>query len=376
MWRVTVGSLRTLFALSVVFAHCLPDSNILVGGPHAVRLFYIISGFLISYVLVERRTYPSVSAFYANRYLRLYPIYACVAVITLLGLLLAGESAFTQVYRSAPPGAVALLTLSNLLLFGQDWVMFAGVQHHALVFTPAFNDSAVILYRGLLVPQAWTLGVELSFYLIAPWVLPRRGLVYGLLIGSLGLRAALVLQGVGLQDPWTYRFFPTELALFLCGALAHQILRPLYQKLSAQKLSASHERWAANAATASIVLLAVIYPVLPLGDVARSAVMFAVFITLLPLTFTFQARYRFDRWIGELSYPIYIVHTLVIRAVVVLGRRYGLDEPHLLAAVSVVLTVACAIGLNHFIARPFEVIRDRMRTGREPGPRAAAVPAA
>jgi len=62
-----MGTLRTLFAIAVVFAHSL--GNLLVGGRYAVQLFYMISGFLISYVLFERKTYPNIKSFYINRYL-------------------------------------------------------------------------------------------------------------------------------------------------------------------------------------------------------------------------------------------------------------------------------------------------------------------
>lgn len=77
-----MGSLRTLFAIAVVFAHCY--GFVFVGGRNAVQLFYITSGFLMSYVLVEKKTYPKIKDFYINRYLRLYPIYFSVAILTLL----------------------------------------------------------------------------------------------------------------------------------------------------------------------------------------------------------------------------------------------------------------------------------------------------
>ena len=74
-----MGTLRTIFAIAVVLAHVWPGGPVFVGGQNAVRLFYIISGFLISFVLVERKSYPSVRSFYVNRYLRLYPVYVVVA---------------------------------------------------------------------------------------------------------------------------------------------------------------------------------------------------------------------------------------------------------------------------------------------------------
>jgi peptidoglycan/LPS O-acetylase OafA/YrhL len=80
-----VGLLGTLLALSVVFDRAAPAEELLVGGQIAVQCFYVMSGFLISYILVERRSYASIWAFYVNRYLRLYPIYFVVAILSLIG---------------------------------------------------------------------------------------------------------------------------------------------------------------------------------------------------------------------------------------------------------------------------------------------------
>lgn len=57
-----MGTLRTLFAMSVVYAHL--GTTMFDGARNAVQLFYVISGFLISYILIERRPYPKATDFY------------------------------------------------------------------------------------------------------------------------------------------------------------------------------------------------------------------------------------------------------------------------------------------------------------------------
>src|ERR1700722_19729617 len=143
-----MGLLRTLLALSVVFDHAWPDGAVLVGGQIAVQCFYIMSGFLISYILVERRSYASTSAFYINRYLRLYPIYFVVAILSLIAILATHRTGFAKVYETAPAGAIVLLVFANTFLFGMDWVLFCGVQNHRLVFVKNFLNSDVPLWQG------------------------------------------------------------------------------------------------------------------------------------------------------------------------------------------------------------------------------------
>jgi peptidoglycan/LPS O-acetylase OafA/YrhL len=352
-----MGTLRTLFALAVVLAH-QTDGDALVGAKNAVQLFYVISGFLMSYVLTESRTYASTRDFYINRYLRLYPIYFVVGILALIVFAFARQSAFNAVYRDAPLSAVVFLVGSNLLLFSQDWVHFLGVEEGGLALSRNFADSEVLLYRGLVVPQAWTIGVELSFYLIAPYVLPRRGLLLTILALSLALRLYLSDIGLGATDPWSYRFFPAELTFFLLGALAHQIILPRYRRFFADKLPR-----AAVIATTVMVVFAVSYPWIPVAATAKEVLLFAVFLMIVPMTFVFQGANAFDRWIGDLSYPIYINHMLVITVVAAANRRFGM-EPLAVSVLVIALAVGFAVLLKRYIGTPFERIRGGFRDKR------------
>lgn len=355
-----MGSLRTLFALAVVFAHSY--GYMLVGGQNAVQLFYMISGFLISYVLVERKAYPSIGRFYINRYLRLYPIYVVVALLTLLVYAFASfigkDTQFFRVYHEAPFAANLLLIFSNITLFLQDWVMFAGVENHQLVFATDFAKSEVVLHPGLLVPQAWTLGVELTFYLIAPFVLSKKRVLISLLALSISLRIYLIYIGLGEKDPWTYRFFPTELALFLLGALAHQVLLPFYHKV----LSEEQLKKYASLSTYALIFTTLVFWLIPVHELIKTAVLFSVFLILMPLAFVFQAKREWDKWIGDLSYPIYVCHILVIYVVTFVLAKLGIVDKILISGSAVVGSICFAIILNAFIGRPVESLRNRYRT--------------
>jgi peptidoglycan/LPS O-acetylase OafA/YrhL len=352
-----MGLLRTIFAIAVIFDHAWPAGIVFVGGRNAVQCFYIISGFLISYILVERRSYPTLGAFYLNRYLRLYPIYFFVAVLSLAVLLVTHRPSFFRVYELSPPAAVCLLVFANLFLFGQDWVMFSAVQNHTLTFTTNFFNSDVRLFEGQVIHPSWTLGVELTFYLIAPFVLPRRKLIYLLLGLSLCLRLYLIHIGIGTRDPWTYRFFPTELALFLLGALAHQVLLPLYGTLGKKVLAL-----ATNAGTLFLVTVSLVYFLIPVEETYKRIFLLSAFTCLVPLTFLFQRAHSFDGWIGDLSYPIYIGHMLVLETTHYTLHRVGIADQRVVALVCVAATIAFAVFLNWIVGAPVEKLRSRLRS--------------
>ena len=357
--KQNVGSIRTLLAIAVVFAHSY--GFIFVGGTLAVQLFYVISGFLISYILVEARTYRTISSFYINRFLRLFPIYWCVALITIIAVLFAslisdGTHQIASTFNSLGFDGKLSLGLSNLLLLGQDWIMFTGVRDGEFQFVTDFRQSEVQVWQGLVVPQAWTLGVELSFYLIAPFVLIRRNLMLLLLICSLVLRGYLIYIGLGTKDPWTYRFFPTELALFLLGACAHQFLKPLYEKkgLLTENLS--------TVLTLFIFLYCIVFFLLPYRGINTIALIGA-FILFLPYLFMFQSTNRWDRKIGELSYPIYISHMLVIWTFGYILGKLGIEYNSLTGSLLIVfITIIFSQIINLSIGKFFETIRTKVKT--------------
>ncbi|MFJ3461765.1 acyltransferase family protein [Achromobacter spanius] len=363
-----MGFLRTLLALSVVLDHLGGGyADQLVGGRLAVQLFYVISGFLISYVLTATDHYQGATGkFYANRFLRLFPIYLAVAALTLTAHIVSGGS-FFRIYEALPFSAEVFLFLSNLFIFGQDWLMFFGIRDSALVFTGSFANSDVPLYKGLLVPQAWTLGVEMSFYLVAPFVLrsPRR--LLALLAASLALRAILIWTGVGRSDPWTYRFFPTELALFLIGSLSHQVLLPR-MKAWTQRVKRLPEL-----GTGILFLYAVAHFSIGINPTVRDGLAVLLFAALLPLAFLFQSRHKLDKAIGELSYPLYICHMLVIMAFSWLMHDVQEHQPMLFAAMAITGCIGVSAVLNYLIADPVERLRSRLRT--DPRGAGASAPA-
>lgn len=352
-----MGTIRTLLALAVVLTHAYGFG--VLAGMLAVQLFYMISGYLISFIPNETDNYRQVSVFYKNRALRLFPVYFVVAGLALLvqSAIWAsgGVSPVFDTYAMVGNAARAVLTIANITLFFQDWVMFLGSIDGKLQFVSSFTNSDVPLYNGLLVPQAWTLGLELTFYLIAPFIIRKKWLVIALFGASVLLRLYLISIGIGRSDPWSHRFFPTELGLFLLGAMAHQWLWPLVKRLP----EAITQRLAI-VATAFLAILWLGFPMAPASAVLLGALI-GLFALCLPLLFVFQAGRQWDKTVGNLSYPLYIGHMLVISVINQIGLTADAANFWLRNSLIVIASLGFAWALERWIAAPVEQRRARIR---------------
>lgn len=154
-YRPDIDGLRAVAIILVVLFHAFPD--LMPGGFIGVDIFFVISGYLISGVILSRLaagTY-SFADFYRRRILRIFP-----ALVIVLGLcLVAGCLLFTpNVFQSLGKhvlGGAAFI--SNILLYNETGYFDAAA--HA---KPLLN--------------LWSLGIEEQFYLIFPlfmWIFWR-----------------------------------------------------------------------------------------------------------------------------------------------------------------------------------------------------------
>jgi len=364
-----MGLLRTLLAISVVFAHSdWHNSYVFVGGRNAVRAFYMISGYLMSYILLNTPIYKDNLVFYKSRAFRIYPIYFVVLAVSLLARVVSGPAYF-HAWSNFPGFCATALIVSNIAIVGQDWLMFTAVKDGKFGLSANFQNSNPPVYTGLLIPPAWTLGLELTFYAIAPFVMRRRPLLWLLLVLSLSAWAAFSIAQPTLsrQDPWTYRFFPFELSLFLLGSLSHQLLYERVAKLKNIKPLAA-------GVTAGAILFCLVFSELPLSELARATALTILLFGSLPFLFIFQDQHRLDRMIGEISYPLYLSHLVVIDTIGHFTKRLHVYSALGSAILNVVVSLLVACLLNALVAKPLETMRQAMkqREARKAAPSAAA----
>lgn len=366
-----MGILRLYLALCVVGVHSGPLFPWSVHDGHqAVQIFYLISGFYMQ--MVYGANYATPAEFYASRFIRIFFPYWVILALTLVLSLVSVQFQWQWIWTSVHPYfegpfqrngvlGVVLAGLSNATLFFQDWVMFLSDDvGRGLEWTADFRTSGYPLYHYLLIPQAWTVSVELTFYLLVPLLsgLRSRTLVAIALAALLARVYAYEMLGWK-HDPWEYRFFPFELALFVLGMLSQR----LYQRLPSRARAFRLQGWGPYL-LAGVVLVGVLVAsskgVEWLGAVVgyhyAVLVFYGLWALAIPVLFCIFGSYKFDRFIGELSYPVYLSHLVVVSVAVALQSKLAWPAGAV-GPVAGVLSVLLALVLYVYVFKPLDARR-------------------
>jgi len=345
-----MGIIRLFLALSVVFSHTY--GHLFIAGINAVQCFYVISGFLIAGILPKQNDCRSVFKFYVSRYLRLYPTYIFVAFLTIIFYTFTNEKNILTTFSNLPIFASFLIALSNLIIIGQDVLFFLYIKMSEISFTTDFNSNN--LHRFLLIPQSWTLAIELSFYLFAPFVLKKR-FIYIFLFCSVGARIFLLFMGVGSLEPWAYRFFPAELTFFIIGAISRQKLLPTYEKI----FRLNFKKYSEISIVIFLLYLAS-FSIIPGDRISKSIFLILILALIMPFLYNFSKCYKFDRIIGELSYPIYVSHVLIYLVIIKISHIANITGQFKIAMYTILLTIAFSILILNLIEYPMKKLRHKI----------------
>ena len=356
-----MGFLRIILALTVVIAHS--DSLFgftFTGSLVAVETFFIISGFYMAMILDKKYIGKgSYTLFLSNRFLRLYPILWVVLLLTLIAsfasFVFTGNwfrlSLYIKYFDIMSIKALLFQIITNVALFGQDIVMFLGISQETgeMYFTHDFRTSQPMFYHFLFVPQAWSLGIEVTFYLIAPFIVRKSNLFIALLIIlSMSIRIFTYLFLGFTHDPWTYRFFPSELALFLLGTVSYR----LYKVYKIHKITIFGYK-IEKIITGIFFIVLIFYQFVPH---MINWIFYALCCLSIPFLFDLSKSSKFDSRIGELSYPIYVIHILVIGSISPFFSVIGLWDNHK-GEWSIIITILVSYILVRLISDPIEMVR-------------------
>lgn len=351
-----LDGLRTVAVVLVIVYHVEPD--LIPGGSVGVDVFFTISGFVITRLLVgeyARTGGIGLWSFYRRRWLRLMPALLVMCAVT------------------------ALLSVTFALpLFRGAWVA-AALAAGSVVNLVRAGDTGT--YSDLTAPlsHTWSLGVEEQFYLAWPLLLLVL-LRHATARAVLGLVAVLcvlpVLWRTVLWDPSAahriYNGPDTRADQLLIGALLALVLARL--RADDPRLDLLR-RWAGRLCWPALALLGLIAWQIPITEVSGwNPVWYTVgFLAAALLTACVVAALALCRqswptrllslsvpvWIGRnLSYGMYLWHYPVIRLLSNLGVHGDQLLPAGLAA-----TLAAALASYALVERPL-LRRHRVRVRR------------
>lgn len=303
-----IEGLRGYLALWVALGHGLQLAGfltlpgplaVLLRGEAAVALFMIVSGFVISHLLLQgRETYGQ---YIVRRFMRLFPAYllCCVVGYFILGSWV--EIVQTAPWRDMPgwadyAGGVAEIANQTYQNTAPHALLHLFMLH-GLVPNEALPRAAMTF-----LPAAWSLSLEWQFYLVAPFVLraltsPTRTVIVALVFAVL-----FVAYEKGLLGAYP---IPATLAAtsgYFAIGIASRLLYPTLRELTVPP--------AMFAAAAAFLLLCFSSEFLPLA-VWMTFYAYLVWGGSSPIVgrvFTVLLASRWPLFLGRSSYSLYLIH--------------------------------------------------------------------
>jgi peptidoglycan/LPS O-acetylase OafA/YrhL len=195
------GYLRFFLAIMVLLSHFEYKILGLHPGVVAVVLFYMLAGYVVT-DLVTRVFEPGSKflwRFYAERCLRIFPLYLYCTGLTILFLLLTN--------------------------FGQPAFSLKRLVYHFLVvplnYYTLFDGYILQNPRDTLIPTAWSLGAELQAYLLLPLALRFKSVKLLATIASLLVFSVATIGAVH-PEQLSYRLLCGTFFIFVLGSCLYK----------------------------------------------------------------------------------------------------------------------------------------------------------
>lgn len=355
-YRPELDGVRAVAVVAVMAYHA--SINSAPGGYLGVDVFFVLSGFLITTLLVqERDTHGNVrlGAFYARRALRLFPALALVLVACSLYVLLRPDAPEVQ----------------------GTWSMIAA----AALYVANWGYALRATFRTDLVSHTWSLSIEEQFYLLWPvalvWLMGRRGgrrlalaVAAGLAVGLTLWRVWLYYAGTAL--PRVSWGLDTRAGALLLGAAiglaAKEGMLPrravIGQAMAA--VAAVELAWMFLSDRYGLVAISLdpgrqLVEGIVVADVAAALLVAGLVIDGGGMVGQ-ALRLRPVVWVGKVSYGLYLWHFPI--DVVVTSERTGLSGP-LNQVLRLALTAAVVVASYVLVERPFLARKRRFERRRD-----------
>jgi len=332
-----LDGLRAVAVFTVVASHS--NLPLRIPGDLGVSAFFVLSGFLITRLLVrerERTGEVSIRRFYLRRTMRIFPAYY----------------------------AFLLLSYALDARAGQLWsnTLLANALTYTVNYFNAFNH-----HPSTSVAHAWSLAVEEQFYLLWPLAFVilatrgRRALVTGVGLAALGAVAwrSWLFLGAHVDPSYVYNAFDTRLDNLGVGCLL--ALAVDYDTVVATAGWVAKRSWFPILTVALLLTSRLAMPESYHYSIGFTVDALLVAILIVQLLQLYRTRlwswleWPTVRYLGAISYPIYLYHQWGASV----GRRIAGDAHAFEFAAGVMATIVLASGSYYVIERPFLKLKAR-----------------
>ncbi len=294
------GLYRWFLAVMVLMAHTFPTDVVYV-GVYSVFGFFVLSGYLMAFVLHEKYFHlkRGIRKYYINRFLRIYPTYFVILLVPYAAALYAPDTT-AAISRWFIPPTGWWQHIENFTIVGL--VTFFHFEH----------DSALI-------PQAWSLAVEILFWIAFPLIFLKKDFLQAWTILTLFL---FVLMASGEAYIHIRYNSPFGASIAFCAGVWLYLLRQHRKQIPTRK---------------GIVIVLTLLALYASGrtifsDPLATGLYIALLLHVLTIeylshiklsTVSFHLK-KLDKLAGDLSYPIFLVH--VFAAFIVYPFLYEGDK--------------------------------------------------
>ena len=340
-----LDGLRAVAVFLVIIGHF---GFVMVPGGHGVMIFFVLSGFLITWLLLkenERTGTISLGAFYKRRTLRIFPAFYAYWLMMV----------------------VLLVATGRAVLWPHAWsALFYTSNYYSAINGDPNNGFS----------HTWSLAIEEQFYLLWPFLflmlrgnLRRMTIFLAGLIGAVWIHRAILCYGFNIDQAYIYAAFDTRLDELMVGCLLAVLLKrgslaSVWRTISSNVLLPF----------ATIALLAIsIYAGEAYIDRYRDVFGFAIepllfailIVQMIALSSTRMwgwTERRPVRFLGRISYSLYLYQQLTLHAV-----RHALEAYPVIVQLSAAISVTIVLAtLSHYIIeRPFLNLKSRSAQPRK-----------
>lgn len=310
-----LGYVRFILAVLVALSHVGVTIFGQNPGVVAVVVFYMLAGNVVTYLMTK--IFPiglkALPLFYFERFLRIYPLYFFIFLLTLVFILITGFG--NPIYSL---GRIA----DNLLIVPLNYYMII--------------DSTILdVPNGRIIPPSWSLGAELQAYILLPLIIryKRPKIILALLTFCVFTTANLSFIHT---DYFGYRLLLGVFFIFILGSC-------IYKVVNTQMADFFDKFFPLFVYALALVTLMIIIFTNNFNKSFTSEVVIGLLLAMPIVYFGSSKKIRlaYNGLFGSLSYGVFLSHFLVIWILTYYFPDYDIKQ---------VSGVVCIIGISVLIA--------------------------